>query len=73
MKVLLGVFTAAAVLVGIAATQPAEARCFWNGVAWECWQYPVDLGWSEYPPWNWEKRVYWPGYWDWARKFSPGD
>lgn len=27
---------AAAVIAGVAFVQPAEARCFWNGFAMEC-------------------------------------
>ena len=36
MKVLLGAFAAITLLVGIAASQPAEARCFWNGFETVC-------------------------------------
>lgn len=35
MKFVLGAF-AAAVIAGVAFVQPAEARCFWNGFAMEC-------------------------------------
>ena len=35
MKFALGVL-AAAVIAGVAFVQPAEARCFWNGFAMEC-------------------------------------
>ena len=36
MKFVLGA-VAAAVLAGAAFVQPAEARCFWNGFAMECY------------------------------------
>ena len=37
MKYVLGALTAVMLLVGVAAAQPAEARCFWNGYGWQCW------------------------------------
>jgi len=50
MKILLGALTAVTLLVGVAATQPAEARCFWNGYAWQCWH--------PHHNWNW-RHHYW--------------
>ena len=38
MKVVLGALAAVTLLVGVAASQPAEARCFWNGYAMECYR-----------------------------------
>jgi hypothetical protein len=41
MKFIFGALTAVTLLVGVAASQPAEARCFWNGYAMECYpSYP---------------------------------
>jgi hypothetical protein len=40
MKFILGALGAVTLLVGIAGIQPAEARCFWNGVAMECYHHP---------------------------------
>lgn len=37
MKLILGALTAA-VIAGVAFVQPAEARCFWNGFAMECYR-----------------------------------
>ena len=48
MKILLGALTAVTLLVGIAATQPADARCFWNGYGWQCWHHPHYWG----PGWH---------------------
>ena len=36
MKYILSALTAVALLVGVAASQPAEARCFWNGFETVC-------------------------------------
>ncbi|MGH6851496.1 MAG: hypothetical protein ACREDD_13800 [Methylocella sp.] len=38
MKLVLGALAAVTLLVGVAASQPAEARCFWNGFAMECYR-----------------------------------
>src|SRR5437588_12499053 len=40
MKFILSALGAVALLVGVAAAQPAEARCFWNGFALECFHQP---------------------------------
>ena len=40
MKFVVGALAAVTLLVGVAASQPAEARCFWNGFAWQCWHRP---------------------------------
>lgn len=37
MRFVLGAL-AAAMIAGIAFVQPAEARCFWNGFAMECYR-----------------------------------
>lgn len=60
MKMLLGALAAVTVLVGVAASQPAEARCFWNGYAMECYRpyfYPHRHMWWHHP------HTYW-GDWD---------
>lgn len=60
MKMLLGALAAVTLLVGVAASQPAEARCFWNGFAMECYRPYV----HPYVGWGWHQpRPYWRGYW----------
>jgi hypothetical protein len=39
MKFIIGALGAVALLIGVAAAQPASARCFWNGVAMECYHH----------------------------------
>ena len=65
MKYVLGALAAVALLVGVSASQPAEARCFWNGFAWECFQRPhYGYGWHGQRAWGWD-RPYWHHYgWD---------
>jgi hypothetical protein len=38
MKYVLSALAAVTLLVGVAASQPAEARCFWNGFETVCVQ-----------------------------------
>jgi hypothetical protein len=57
MKIILGALTAVTLLVGVAASQPAEARCFWNGYAMECYH--------PYHHWWWRHHFYRPYYRDW--------
>jgi hypothetical protein len=40
MRFALGALAAITLLAGVAASQPAEARCFWNGFGWQCWHHP---------------------------------
>jgi hypothetical protein len=45
--------TIAAFLFGTAAlAQPAEARCFWNGFAMECWHHPHHDWWARHHYWG---------------------
>src|SRR5438094_431954 len=37
MKFILSALGAVALLVGVAASQPADAACYWNGYGWHCW------------------------------------
>jgi hypothetical protein len=46
MKYVLGA-VAAALLVGATFVQPAEARCFWNGFAMECF-HSNPYGWHRH-------------------------
>jgi hypothetical protein len=46
MKFILGALAAVSLFVGVAASQPAEARCFWNGFGWEC---------VHHGPWWWHR------------------
>ena len=50
MKIVLGALTAVALLTGIAASQPAEARCFWNGFETVCvhHSYPMNGGYRHF-------------------------
>jgi hypothetical protein len=63
MKYVLGALAALALLVGVSASQPAEARCFWNGFAWECFHHPHH-GWWDQRPWGWDRPVYRQYGWD---------
>lgn len=38
MRLVLGALAAVTLLVGVAASQPADARCFWNGFAMQCFR-----------------------------------
>ena len=58
MRFILGALTAVTLLVGVAASQPAEARCFWNGYAMECWHHPYWRHWHHH---YWD-HGYWRGY-----------
>ena len=49
MKYVLGALAAVTLLAGVATSQPAEARCFWNGAYRDCGWYPHhDWGWRHY-------------------------
>jgi len=53
MKVVLGALTAVTLLAGVAAAQPAQARCWWNGYEWHCW-HPHAWGYHH----RWDHRWY---------------
>lgn len=57
MKFILSALTAVTLLAGIAASQPAEARCFWNGFGWECVHHSGGWWWHRHH----HLRPYW-GY-----------
>ena len=61
MKVVLGALAAVTLLAGVAASQPAEARCFWNGYAMECYR-PFHSHWW----WHHHERPYYRD-WGWYR------
>ena len=52
MKFILSALAAVALLVGVAASQPAEARCFWNGFAMECYPSHPHFGYLSRPFWD---------------------
>ena len=56
MKFILSALTAVTLLAGIAASQPAEARCLWNGFGWECYHH-------HYGPWAWHRHHHWGPWW----------
>ena len=58
MKFILGALAAVTLLAGVAASQPAEARCFWNGYAMECYR--------PYHPHFWRHHFYGPYYRHWG-------
>lgn len=64
MKAILGALAAVTVLVGVAASQPAEARCFWNGFAMECYRpYHHHWGYWHRPfAYRYERPFWWGGY-----------
>ena len=43
MKYTLGLLAAVAI-AGVALVQPAQARCFWNGVETVCYHHPQHFG-----------------------------
>jgi hypothetical protein len=52
MKFVLSALAAVTLLVGVAASQPAEARCFWNGFETVCVHRP-HYGWGyQHPYWH---------------------
>ena len=55
MKFILRALAAVTLLVGVAAAQPAEARCFWNGFGWECVHHSGG--------WWWHRHHHWRPYW----------
>ena len=58
MRFILGALAAVALLVGVAASQPAEARCWWNGYSWHCWHPHHYYGY----PYHHYRHHYWWGY-----------
>lgn len=53
MKAVIGALAATTLLAGVAATQPAQARCVWTGFAWRCshlhsWQLRHPRHWHRY-------------------------
>jgi len=55
MKYILSALAAVTMFVGVAASQPADARCFWNGFGWSCTHH--------YGPWAWHRHHYRPYWW----------
>ena len=64
MRYILGALTAAAI-AGVAFVQPAEARCFWNGMETVCVRHSGPM----YGDWGYRHRFYRdfdrPVYRDW--------
>lgn len=58
MKVILGTL-AAAMIAGVAFAQPAEARCMWNGYAWECFHPGPHYGWWRGRHEGWRDHDHW--------------
>lgn len=56
MRFVLGALAAVTLLVGVAASQPAEARCFYNGYGVSCWHHPHYWG-------GWHRHWYRHGWW----------
>jgi len=53
MKMLLGAMTALTLLVGVAAVQPAEARCWMTPYGPHCWHpHGWGGGWHHHGPWG---------------------
>jgi hypothetical protein len=52
MKFILGALGAVTLLIGIAGVQPADARCFWNGVAMECYHPFYHYRWWHHEYWH---------------------
>lgn len=63
MRFILAAMAAVTMMVGVAVSQPADARCFWNGFAMECFHRPHFYGWG-YHHRYWDDgfdRPYWRG------------
>ncbi len=56
MRFILGALAAVTLLVGVAAAQPADAACYWNGYGWRCWHS------HHYGYWHHRHHPYWWGY-----------
>jgi hypothetical protein len=54
-KTILGALAAVTLLAGVAAAQPAEARCWSNGYEWHCW-HPYHSGWHYHWYYHWWHR-----------------
>ena len=65
MKLVIGALAAVTLLVGVAASQPAEARCFWDGFAWQCFHRPHHY-WRE-RHWGWDRGWDRPHFYGWDR------
>ena len=61
MRFILGALAAVTMLVGVAASQPAEARCYWDGFAMQCFHRPHFYGFHREGPF-WDRPAYWRGY-----------
>jgi hypothetical protein len=71
MKYILSALAAVTLLVGVAASQPAEARCFWNGWGWSCVHRGFHPGWGWNRPWGWHRPWHrWGG--GWGPGWGPG-
>ncbi len=55
MRFILGALAAVTLLVGVAASQPADAACYWNGYGWHCWHPHHHAYWHH-------RHHYWWGY-----------
>jgi hypothetical protein len=64
MKIILGALAAVALFAGVAASQPAEARCFWNGFAMECFHRHWGGYWHQ-RYWGWDRPYH--RHWGWNR------
>jgi len=64
MRIILGALAAVALFAGVAASQPAEARCFWNGYAMECFHHP-HYGYWHHRNWGWDRPYH--RHWGWDR------
>ena len=56
MRFVLGSLAGLLLLAGVAVSQPAEARCFWDGYYWHCW-HPHHYGY-----WHRPRPAWWWGY-----------
>jgi hypothetical protein len=58
MKFVLGALAAVSLFVGIAAAQPADARCYFDGYGWQCYHRPHYGYWHD----RYWDRPYWRGW-----------
>jgi hypothetical protein len=58
MKYILGALAAVTLLIGVAASQPADAACYMTPYGWHCWHHHY-YGYG----YGWHHRHWGPGWW----------
>jgi hypothetical protein len=58
MKSVLGALALAVLAVGLFASSPAQAQCWWNGNRTVCNYRPYPYAWTRYPGWRHDRWCY---------------